>query len=92
MRRTATKFILKQLTAVNAAGFTRIGAKIEACWGSEKLHTYFANLLTKDRAEREGFPPSVYKNIMFLYMEHNKEFGDFGNPISLNHDFNVHLK
>jgi hypothetical protein len=50
--------------------FPRIVESIVLMWGHEELDTFFAKLAVDDRGDRQGFPPEVMSDIMFLATLH----------------------
>lgn len=52
-----------------------VAVKIESNWGTSRCDDLFYDYLIKNRDERSGFCPSMYKEILNLYIIHNKIYG-----------------
>jgi hypothetical protein len=50
--------------------FPRIAEKVALLWGHPEMDTFFANLAMDTRGDREGFPPEVMSELMFLSLIH----------------------
>ena len=46
--------------------FPRIVTAITLLWGNPEMDTYFNRITVDERGDREGFPPEVMSDIMFL--------------------------
>lgn len=52
-----------------------VAVKIESTWGTERCDTALHEYLIKNRLQRLGFCPSVYKEILNLYILHKSKYG-----------------
>ena len=52
------------------AQFPRIAQSIMLMWGHPELDRFFAKLTVDDRGDRQGFPPEVMSELMFLARLH----------------------
>lgn len=52
-----------------------VAVKIESNWGTPKCDDLLYEYLIKNRDERKGFCPNVYKEIFNLYVLHYKKYG-----------------
>ncbi|MFZ5503150.1 MAG: ankyrin repeat domain-containing protein [Pseudomonadota bacterium] len=59
-----------------AQQFPRILSKLVAMWESPEIDNYFSDLLIADRHDRQGFPPDVVSDIIYLSMVHHKQRGE----------------
>ena len=50
-----------------------VAIKIESTWGTDRCDDLLYSYLVKDR-DRQGFCPSVYKEILNLYLLHTKKY------------------
>lgn len=51
-----------------------VAVKLESHWGTELCDELFYRYLKKDRTHRQGFCPSVYKEILNLYILHASKY------------------
>jgi tetrahydromethanopterin S-methyltransferase subunit G len=59
------------------ARFQRLGAKVEATWGTKALSPFINELLHDTRdGTRQGFPPDAAKAFFTLMMRHDELFPD----------------
>jgi hypothetical protein len=58
-----------QLTEIEK-NFPRIVAAITLLWGNPEMDAYFNRIAVDDRGDREGFPPDVMSDILFLASLH----------------------
>ncbi len=54
--------------------FPRVANAILLLWGNPEMDTYFAKLVVDDRGDREGFPPEVMSDLMFLATLHQTAY------------------
>lgn len=52
--------------------FPRVFGQIMALWGSQEIDTLFSELMVTQRSDRQGFPPDVASDIMYLSMVHTR--------------------
>lgn len=52
-----------------------VAVKIESTWGSPRCDDLLNSYLVKDRDLRLGFCPSIYKEILNLYILHSHRYG-----------------
>ncbi len=72
--------------------YPHVSVKLESYWGTESCHKYMKYLLTKDRdRDRKGICFGVYQDIITLCLLHISEFGNFDDPIILDH-LNINLE
>jgi uncharacterized protein len=56
------------------AQFPRIAEKIVLLWGYPELERFFEKLMYDDRGDREGFPPDVMSELVFLGLLHGRAY------------------
>jgi hypothetical protein len=66
-----------------------VAVKIESTWGTQACDELLHNYLVKNRNNRQGFCPSVYKELVNLYLLHSKKYGSKYTKIDLSMDLNV---
>lgn len=54
--------------------FPRISSAIQLLWGHPEMDIYFQKLVVDERGDREGFPPDVMSDILFLATLHKSSF------------------
>jgi hypothetical protein len=54
--------------------FPRVASAIQLLWSNPEMDTYFAKLVVDDRGDREGFPPEVISDLMFLATLHQTAY------------------
>jgi hypothetical protein len=54
--------------------FPRIASAITLLWGNPEMDVYFNRMVIDNRGDREGFPPEVMSDILFLISLHNYAF------------------
>jgi hypothetical protein len=54
--------------------FPRIASAIQLLWGHPEMDTYFQKLVVDERGDREGFPPDVMSDLLFLATLHKTSF------------------
>jgi hypothetical protein len=62
-----------QMTALEEK-FPRITSAITLLWGNPEMDTYFSRITVDDRGDREGFPPEVMSDILFLATLHSDAY------------------
>lgn len=69
-----------------------VAVKIESSWGTgqcdDRLHSY----IVKNRDERIGFYPCVYKEILNLYILHSKKYGSKYSMLVATSNLNVFVQ
>lgn len=61
-----------------------VAVKIESTWGTSHCDNLLYEYLIKNRDERQGFCPSVYKEILNLYVIHSGKYGSKHLVLALN--------
>jgi hypothetical protein len=54
--------------------FPRIVDSIVLMWGNKEMDTFFQKIMMDDRGDRQGFPPEVMSDLMFLSQLHNTAY------------------
>lgn len=80
------------LTSLNVLYKTHkhVAVKIESTWGTERCDKLLYECMVKDREHRLGFCPSIYKEILNLYVLHRSKYGSKYSV--LDKDLNVDVK
>ncbi|MBI3222843.1 MAG: ankyrin repeat domain-containing protein [Nitrosomonadales bacterium] len=55
--------------------YPRVFGKLMELWDSTDIDAYFIDLLVSDRPDRQGFPPDVASDIVYLSMIHARQRG-----------------
>jgi len=55
--------------------FPRVFAQILAMWDSPEIDALFSELMVTKRSDRQGFPPDVASDIIYLSMVHSRQSG-----------------
>lgn len=53
--------------------YPRVFSKIMELWDSTDIDAYFIDLMVSDRPDRQGFPPEVASDIVYLSMVHARQ-------------------
>jgi len=56
------------------ARFPRIASAITLLWGNPEMDAYFTRIMVDERGDREGFPPEVMAEILFLANLHTNAY------------------
>ena len=68
---------------------THVAVKLESTWGTDRCDDLFHEYLVKNRDGRQGFCPSIYKEILNLYLIHAKKYGSKYRILDVSMDLNV---
>ena len=55
--------------------YPRVFRKLMDLWDSDDIDAYFLDLMVSDRPDRQGFPPDVASDIVYLSMVHERQRG-----------------
>ncbi len=55
---------------------------IYAMWGEPELNEYLSNLLTTQRANREGFSSKIFTELNCILAAYQKQFPQYVNPFT----------
>ncbi len=64
---------MNEMTALEEK-FPRVTSAITLLWGNPEMETYFKRITVDDRGDREGFPPDVMSDILFLATLHGDAY------------------
>ncbi len=62
---------LAQTKTLLETNFPRIVESIVLMWGHRELDIYLTRLAVDERGDRQGFPPEIISDLMFLSQLHN---------------------
>lgn len=69
-----------------------VAVKIESSWGGPRCDDLLYGYLVKNREDRLGFCPSIYKEIMNLYILHSFQYGSKYSVIDSTKDLNIYVE
>lgn len=69
-----------------------VAVAIESSWGTSRCDDLLYEYLYKNRDERTGFCPSVYKEILNLYVIHSKKYSSKYTILDSKKDLNVYVE
>lgn len=52
----------------------KIVKTLSLLWGSQEIYSYFNDLFTNSREQRNGFDPDVFFELAKIYKEHQLQF------------------
>ncbi len=64
----------KQYPHALERNYPRIFATLMLLWGTPEIDPYFVKLMVNDRTDREGFPPDVASEIVYLSLVHAGQY------------------
>lgn len=56
------------------SNYPKIVRTLSLLWGSKEIETYFAELFTSSRDQRNGFEPEVFFELTKIHREHQLQF------------------